>query len=314
MNVLTVWEASAAVTSARVPSRRMRSFSAQAESRPARVVGGIFVARWSTAPQSWSAARREATSNRSAATGSAPSWRSRVAFASERLRPRTVWPAATRRRTTGRPRTPVAPVTKILMRSCLSSYLLVCLHGLFAEMLIAASGEQSARSAAKALLKPRERFFDGAWIRPLGEAAHEIGDGLRAERLAPGHLGAQHGGVDGTEQAVHRRLEGSGAALANLGAAEGGITPIDGVADRQYGALGGRPCEPIAAFWAGDRDQAAGGGQRLEMLDEIAFGDAVVLGEGLARQHRAGGDDREQRGAMQSPLDAITQLHTLPPH
>src|SRR5690348_15439588 len=107
------------------------------------------------------------------------------------------------------------------------------LHGLFTAIRMLASDERSARSAAEALLKPYERFFDGAWIRPPGEAAHEIGDGLRAERLAPGHLGAQHGGVDGAGQAIDGWIEGGGAALANLGAAESGVSAFDGVHDGQ---------------------------------------------------------------------------------
>src|SRR5512146_2823919 len=171
----------------------MRSFSAQAESRPARVLGGIFVARWSTASASRSAICSETRSKRSASTGSAPSRRSSVAFSGERLRPRTVWPAPTRRRTTGRPRTPVAPVTKTFMYSFLS-------------FLLRVASRPIQWLTTKAFLEPRERFVDGALIHALAEARHEVRNGLPPERPAPCHLGAQHGSIDGAGQTIHRWL------------------------------------------------------------------------------------------------------------
>ena len=94
----------------------MRSFSAQAPGLAALARGGMRVARCSTALLPATAAAIDAALNRSPRTGWAPSRSSSASFEAERASARTRCPSATSRRTTGRPSTPVAPVTNTSIR------------------------------------------------------------------------------------------------------------------------------------------------------------------------------------------------------
>lgn len=93
----------------RVPSRRMRSLPVQSDGAPGR---GTAVARCSAASQPWAAERRDARSRISPSTASTPTRRRRSACAAPRTTAHTRHPRSSRRGTTLRPRTPVAPTTK----------------------------------------------------------------------------------------------------------------------------------------------------------------------------------------------------------
>src|SRR5262249_45723771 len=95
-----------------VPSRRMRSFTAQS---PLPDAVGIEVAAWIAASQLTTAARRLAGSKMSAGTASAPMRFSLSRSLSFRAGAQTAWPRSMRRGTRCRPSTPVAPITAMRM-------------------------------------------------------------------------------------------------------------------------------------------------------------------------------------------------------
>ena len=102
-------------------------------------------------------------------------------------------------------------------------------------------------------------------VGALSDQPGQVGQGLAAQDLAPGVLGPSHGGVDRARQRVGRRLRAGGPALADLGAAEGWLRPVDSLDDIQKRDRLQRAGQAEAALRAGDRFEQAAAHQRLEV-------------------------------------------------
>jgi hypothetical protein len=105
-----------------VPSVRSRLVAAKPSSSLRKSVNPASAVSWWTTTSGSARVRASITASRSSAsrtTGVAPAARSASALSGVRVVPTTVWPLATSRGTSRRPRAPVAPATKIFMASSL---------------------------------------------------------------------------------------------------------------------------------------------------------------------------------------------------
>ncbi len=127
----------------------------------------------------------------------------------------------------------------------------------------------------------------------IGHAHHVVTDVCNRHArkfIAPCALGAQHGGVDHAGAAIRLGRQGRWPALADFTAAKRRFRPVDGLNDIEQRNLSRFACETIAAVGTGDGYEQLRSGQRLEMLEQITFRDAVKTRPApcRARWHRPG--------------------------
>src|SRR6476659_598594 len=221
---------SAASTTALDPWVRMRSFSAQAEARQARFVGGIAVARCSTtscpanAPANWSGSKIDTRA------GVAPAWSSAFALSSVLATAVTSWPWATNSGTTNLPTAPVAPVTNSFMLPPSS-------HG---------------------VLEPGRRLPNRNFTHRFRQGRDDVRNRLTGQLFAPRRLRTIHGDGDRATRRVVPGRHGSWTASADLAASEGRLITLDRLNDVEQRDVARIAGQSIATRAAGDRLDDAG--------------------------------------------------------
>src|SRR5690606_11573798 len=167
------------------------------------------------------------------------------------------------------------------------------------------NGGSRKRSARLGQLPAAQAFGCGG-----GRGAQQVGHGLRRQFAPPGGLGAMHGRRDAARpREFAGRGGGAGAALADLGAAEGWFGAFDGRDDFEQRDLLRRARQAEAALDAGAGGEDAGFHQQLQAFVQVGRRQLERRGQ-AGRRHRGviASQPRQREATVQRPFDAFAHL------